>query len=105
MPSGPLTASPSTLGARKNSQTILPVFAFEREHMPLATLEVSACIADVDQAVPGNRGSRHGLAVLGVGDHRLPQFLAGLEIEGEHAAVLRASKQHAVHIGGTAVGR
>ena len=105
LPNGPLHHVALDLGHQEKFPDDLAGLSLEREHMSLAALEVSARIADVDQAVPGNRRRRHRLAVLRVGDRRLPQLLAGLEIEGQHAAVLRAAKQHAVHVGGTSIGR
>ena len=38
-PSGPRTVSPSALGTRKNSQTILPVFASSANMCPLPPLK------------------------------------------------------------------
>ena len=72
----------------------------ERVHAPLAALEVSARIADEDEAVPGNRGRRHRLAAFRVRDGRFPDSLAGLEVIGQHPPVLGAAKQHAVQVGG-----
>ena len=45
------------------------------------------------------------LAHFRVRDRRFPNSLAGLEVIGQHAPVLGAAKQHAVQVGGAAIGR
>ena len=73
--------------------------------MAFPALEVAARIADEDQAVPGDRGRRHRLAMFRVRDSRFPHPLASLEVIGQHSPVLGAAKQHAVQVGGASVGR
>ena len=48
----------------------------------------------------GTDSPRFGSAI-----RRFPQALAGLEVIGQHPPVLGATKQHAVQVGGAAVGR
>ena len=72
--------------------------------MPFAAFEVSTRIADVDQAVPGNRSGWRRLAMFRVPYRRLPELFACLEIKGQHSCVLGAAEQHAVHVGGASVG-
>ncbi len=71
----------------------------ERVHTPLAALGVAARIADEDPPVPGDRSGGDKLALAAVGDGRLPDSLAGLEVIGQHAPILGSAKQHAVEVG------
>ena len=93
------------LGNQKEFPDDLAGLRVERVHATLGALEVSARIAHEDEPVPGNRCCRHDLVQFRVRDGRFPNSLAGLEVIGEHPAVLGAAKQHAVQVGGTAIRR
>ena len=77
----------------------------ERVHAPLAALGVAARIADEDPPVPGDWSGGDELALGPVGDGRLPDSLAGLEVIGQHAPILGSAKQHPVEVGRPAHGR
>ena len=51
-------------GCKKEFPDDFAGFTVERVHMPLTALVVSTRIADVDEAVPGNRRRGHRLAML-----------------------------------------
>ncbi len=93
------------LGHEEELPDDLAGLSLERVDLALATLVVSAGIADVDEAIPCDRRRRYRLAAFRVADRRLPHLLARLEIEGQHPTVLGAAKQQAVHVGGATVGR
>jgi hypothetical protein len=73
--------------------------------VPFGALEVSASVADEDEALPGDRCRRHVFAFFRVPDRRLPEPLAGYEVIGKHAPVLGPTEQPAVEVGGAAIGR
>ena len=104
-PCGPRTHVALGFGNQKELPDDLAGLRVERVHVPLAALEVAARIADEDEAVPGDRRRRHQLATFRVRDRRFPHSLAGLEVIGQHPPVLGAAKQHAIQVGGAAVGR
>src|ERR1700734_814340 len=52
----------------------------ESEHVPFSAFGVAAGVADEDEAVPGDRRGLDELAPARVGEHRLPDALAGLEV-------------------------
>src|SRR5439155_8949288 len=60
------------LGGEEELPYDLAGLSFECVYLALAALEVSAGIADVDEAIPSDRRRRHRLAALRVGDGRLP---------------------------------
>ncbi len=77
----------------------------QRVHVPFGALDVSAGVADKDEALPGDRRRWHVFALFRVRDRRLPEPLAGLEVIGQHASVLCAAEQHAVEVRRAAIGR
>src|SRR5262249_60240179 len=68
----------------------------ERIHAPLHSLEIPSCVADENQAIPGDRSRWGALALLRVADRGFPDAFARLEIVGEDTGVLGATKKHAV---------
>ena len=92
------------LGHHEELPEDLAGLGVERVHLSLAALEVATRVANVDDAVVRDGRRRHRLAMFRVRDGRFPNSLAGLEVIGEHPAVRGAAKQHAVQVGGAAVG-
>ena len=93
------------LGNQKELPDDLAGLRVQREHVALPAFEVAARVADIDEAVGGDRRRRNRLAMFRVRDRRCPDSLAGLEVIGQHPPVLGAAKQHAVQVGGASVGR
>jgi hypothetical protein len=77
----------------------------ERVHVPFGALEVSAGVADEDEALPGDRCRGHVFALFHVCDRRLPEPLARLEVIGQHAPVVCPTEQSPVEVGRAPIGR
>src|SRR5271165_6116436 len=63
------------LGHEEELPDNLAGLGVERVHVPFAALEVSAGVADEDEAVPGDRRRRYVFALFRVPDRRLPEPL------------------------------
>ena len=96
--------SPSTWGTRKVSQTILPVFASSANIWPLPPLKSPPALPTKTRPSQAIGADGTVSPKFHVRDGRFPNSLAGLEVVGEHPPVLGAAKQHAVQVGGAAVG-
>src|SRR5437868_3327491 len=70
------------LGNQEKLPDDLAGLRVQREHMALPTFEVAARVADVNEAVEGDRRRWNGLAAFRVGDRRLPDSFASLEVIG-----------------------
>src|SRR5262249_48621174 len=102
-PNGPRTASPSLLGTRKNSQTILPVFASSANMCPLPPLKSLPALPTKTRPFQAIGADGTDSPWLASAICRFPHVLAGVEIVSKHPPVLGATKQHAVRVGDTAV--